>query len=43
VMGLSDASKRMGAQKDGFIGTDLLSEFRAVRIDHKALTLELEQ
>jgi hypothetical protein len=42
LMDLSDASKRMGAQIDGFIGTDVLSEFRAVRIDYKAQTLTLE-
>lgn len=42
-MNLSDASKRMGAQIDGFMGTDVLSEFRAVLIDYKTHTLELEQ
>lgn len=43
VMDLSDASKRVGAHVDGFIGADVLSEFSAVRIDYKAHTLELEQ
>ena len=43
LMDLSDASKRMGAQIDGFIGTDVLAEFSAVRIDYKAQTVTLEQ
>jgi hypothetical protein len=42
-MDLSDASKRMGAKIDGFIGTDVLSEFRAVRIDYKAQAVTLEK
>jgi len=42
LMDLSDASKRMGTQIDGFIGADLLSEFSAVRIDYKAQTVTLE-
>jgi hypothetical protein len=41
VMNLSDASKRMGAKLDGFIGTDVLSEYSAVRIDYKAQTVTL--
>jgi hypothetical protein len=40
-MDLSDASKRVGAQIDGFIGQDILAEFSAVRIDYKAHVLEL--
>ena len=41
-MDLSDASRRMGTQIDGFIGQDVLSEFSAVRIDYKAHTVELQ-
>lgn len=41
LMDLSDASKRVGAQIDGFIGQDILAEFSAVRIDYKAHVLEL--
>jgi aspartyl protease len=43
MMNLADASKRIGVQIDGFIGTDVLSEFPAVRIDYKARVLELEE
>lgn len=43
VMDLSDASKRIGAKVDGFIGTDVLSEFSAARIDYKAQTVTLEK
>jgi hypothetical protein len=42
VMNLSDASKRMGTQIDGFIGADLLATFSAVRIDYKAQTVTLD-
>jgi hypothetical protein len=42
IMNLSDVSRRMGAPIDGFIGTDMLAEFRAVRIDYKAQTVMLE-
>ncbi len=42
VMDLSDVSKRMGTQIDGFIGADVLREFSAVRIDFKKQVLELE-
>lgn len=43
LMGVSDVSKRLGTQIDGFIGTDELSEFQAVRIDYKAQTVTLEE
>jgi len=43
IMDLSDASKRMGAHIDGFIGTDILESFRSVRIDYKARTVTLEE
>ncbi len=43
VMDLSDASKRMGAKIDGFVGADVLREFNAVRIDFKAQTVTLEE
>jgi hypothetical protein len=42
LMDLSDASKRMGARIDGFVGQDLLQEFSAVRIDYKNHAVELE-
>jgi len=42
LMDLSDASKRTGAQVDGFIGQDILSTFSAVRVDYKAQTVTLE-
>ena len=42
VMDLSDASKRMGARIDGFVGQDVLREFSSVRIDYKNKTVELE-
>lgn len=42
-MDLSDASKRMGTQIDGFIGQDVLGEFSAVRIDYRSHVLELEK
>src|SRR5882762_5308838 len=42
VMGLSDASRRMGTHLDGFIGADVLSEFRQVRLNYETHTLELE-
>lgn len=43
VMGLVDASKRMGTRVDGFLGEDVLQEFSAVRIDFKTKTVEFEQ
>lgn len=43
VMDLSDASKRMGLHLDGFIGMDVLSDFRQVRINFETRTLELEK
>jgi hypothetical protein len=43
VMDLSDASKRMGVTIDGFIGTDVLAEFSAVRIDYNAQRVTLEK
>lgn len=43
IMDLSDAAKRMGATIDGFIGTDVLAEFSAVRIDYRARTVTLEK
>lgn len=42
VMDLSDVSKRMGVQVDGFIGEDVLREFQGVHIDYKAQTVTLE-
>lgn len=42
VMDLSDASRRMGTHLDGFIGADVLREFRQVRLNYEAHTLELE-
>jgi len=42
VMDLSDASRRMGTHLDGFIGADVLSEFRQVRLNYETHTLELE-
>lgn len=41
-MDLSDASKRLGTHLDGFIGADVLGEFRAVRIDFESHVAELE-
>lgn len=45
VMDLSDISRNMGVRVDGFIGADILQEFRSVRIDfdRKVLELELEE
>ena len=43
LMDLSDASKRMGTQIDGFIGQDLLREFSAVGIDYKNGMLAFEE
>ncbi len=42
VMDLSDVSRRMGTHLDGFIGADVLSEFRQVRLNYETHTLELE-
>ena len=43
VMDLSDASKRMGARIDGFIGQDVLRTFSVVRIDYKAESVRFEE
>lgn len=42
VMDLTDTSKRVRVHLDGTVGTDLLQEFSAVRIDFKNLVIELE-
>lgn len=42
VADLSDVSKSVGARVDGFIGADVLSEFRQARINFETRTLELE-
>ena len=43
VMELSDASKRLGARIDGFVGADLLKKLSAVRIDYGNHVVELEE
>jgi hypothetical protein len=43
IMDLKEVAARTGEHVDGFIGTDVLSEFRAVRIDYKAQTVTLEK
>ena len=43
VMDLADASKRMGAQVDGFLGQDILRSFSTVRVDYKAGVVEFEK
>ncbi len=43
VMDLSDTSRRMGTHIDGFVGTDILAAFSAVRIDYKAKIVTLEE
>src|SRR6266852_3096124 len=43
IMDLSDASKRMGTQIDGFIGQDVLRTFSVVRIDYKAESVRFEE
>ena len=43
VMDLTDASKRLGAHIDGFVGADVLGEFSAVRIDYRNQVVELER
>lgn len=42
-MDLADASKRMGAQVDGFLGQYILRSFSTVRIGYKASVVEFEK
>ncbi|HKW33300.1 MAG TPA: hypothetical protein VJN92_09870 [Candidatus Acidoferrum sp.] len=43
VVDLSEASKRLGALLDGFVGKDILREFSACGIDYKAAVVEFEK
>jgi hypothetical protein len=41
VMNLDDASKRMGTRIEGFLGQDILQQFKSFRIDYKACFIEI--
>jgi len=43
VVNMSEASKRIGEQVDGFIGQDILREFSVLRIDYKAGVVGFEK
>lgn len=42
VMNLDELAQRFGIHFEGLLGQDILNQFRSVRIDYKAHTIELE-